>query len=524
MLQEQYFYQIINRSEQTNMSYDAYAYQSQPSVPVCISDDACDDFSTTLTPQAHVDIVDQIETEGYDESPFSLVEMLRHFPDLPLFISHPSFSQFSRLWLDFQKHIMMAKEPQYRTAVQAWLQSSILQAHYLMCSIVRSHSQADCDPEALPRSMFSAVRRLKDQMEIMHQALQIIENGRVWFDQSPLEAIAPLVETVVKIKQEINQFKLNPYALPVFQNNLIVRVPINEVSDQDLTQQAMDTFSLLSLESTCLDPVKQENRMVGGSSPAFYIPHHVNDAQFSHIEPSWIHFWSSAPVTPSVEQQSQHQPFISLPATPTWSEDQSLFIHPGLTGDSSNDLSLTSNVSEEDSHKQDIKKETSDEEYELEEEEEEDDDYDYNDDDEDYVAPEDDDDYGYRKRAKKVSNKGKSSSSSRSRRQSSGSKHTRRTATSYDAQTTHYLKSIFFDIYSIRDKLTKEQRKQVQKETGLKPRNITYWFSNHKRRFQNTLHVFKKTVQESNGKVKTYDDFLKWRRDRGLSEDILETE
>ncbi|KAG2223190.1 hypothetical protein INT45_011536 [Circinella minor] len=102
--------------------------------------------------------------------------------------------------------------------------------------------------------------------------------------------------------------------------------------------------------------------------------------------------------------------------------------------------------------------------------------------------------------------------------------YTRRTATSYDADTTHYLKSVFFNIYSKRDKLTKEQRKQVQIHTGLKPRNITYWFSNHKRRFQNSLQVFKQAVNESKGKIKSYDDFLEWRRKRGLPEDILESE
>ncbi|KAI8986436.1 hypothetical protein BDB01DRAFT_699615, partial [Pilobolus umbonatus] len=96
----------------------------------------------------------------------------------------------------------------------------------------------------------------------------------------------------------------------------------------------------------------------------------------------------------------------------------------------------------------------------------------------------------------------------------------RRTATSYDPKTTHYLKSVFFDIYSHQDKLTKEQRKTVQQKTGLKPRNITYWFSNHKRRFQHSLKVFKKTVKESKGTILTYEDFLNWRRAQGLPEDV----
>ncbi|KAI7886040.1 hypothetical protein K492DRAFT_114434, partial [Lichtheimia hyalospora FSU 10163] len=100
----------------------------------------------------------------------------------------------------------------------------------------------------------------------------------------------------------------------------------------------------------------------------------------------------------------------------------------------------------------------------------------------------------------------------------------RRTATSYDAETTHYLKSVFFSIYSKRDKLTKDQRRQVQLHTGLKPRNITYWFSNHKRRFQTSLKIFKRTVRESNGNVKTYDDFLEWRREHDLPEEVMDHE
>ncbi|KAI9311217.1 hypothetical protein BX666DRAFT_1999052 [Dichotomocladium elegans] len=102
--------------------------------------------------------------------------------------------------------------------------------------------------------------------------------------------------------------------------------------------------------------------------------------------------------------------------------------------------------------------------------------------------------------------------------------HTRRTATSYDAETTHYLKSVFFSIYSKRDKLTKEQRRQVQIHTGLKPRNITYWFSNHKRRFQRALKVYKQTVQKTGGAIKSYDDFLLWRRRHGLTDEVLDDE
>ncbi|KAI9487227.1 MAG: hypothetical protein EXX96DRAFT_462563, partial [Benjaminiella poitrasii] len=100
----------------------------------------------------------------------------------------------------------------------------------------------------------------------------------------------------------------------------------------------------------------------------------------------------------------------------------------------------------------------------------------------------------------------------------------KRTVTSYDSQTSFYLKSVFFEVYSCQSKLTKQQRLEVQKKTGLPPRNITYWFSNHKRRFQNTLKIYRKIVQEANGAIKNYCDFIKWRKERGLPEQISQEE
>ncbi|KAI7873211.1 uncharacterized protein EV154DRAFT_392237, partial [Mucor mucedo] len=100
----------------------------------------------------------------------------------------------------------------------------------------------------------------------------------------------------------------------------------------------------------------------------------------------------------------------------------------------------------------------------------------------------------------------------------------KRTVTSYDTQTSLYLKSVFFEVYSQQAKLTKEQRVKVQEKTGLPSRNITYWFSNHKRRFQNTLKIYRKAVRESEGEVKSYNDFIQWRQSHGLPDQVTQKE
>ena len=84
----------------------------------------------------------------------------------------------------------------------------------------------------------------------------------------------------------------------------------------------------------------------------------------------------------------------------------------------------------------------------------------------------------------------------------------RRTETSYDENTTHYLKTMFFEVYGNGRKLSKPERRRIEKQTGLKSRKITYWFSNQKRRFRPELKAFQRLVGQ--GCVKTYDDFLRW--------------
>ncbi|KAI8143720.1 hypothetical protein BJV82DRAFT_578353 [Fennellomyces sp. T-0311] len=84
----------------------------------------------------------------------------------------------------------------------------------------------------------------------------------------------------------------------------------------------------------------------------------------------------------------------------------------------------------------------------------------------------------------------------------------RRTETSYDEKTTHYLKTMFFEVYGNGRKLSKPERRRIEKQTGLKSRKITYWFSNQKRRFRPELKAFQQLVAQ--GTVKSYDDFLRW--------------
>ncbi|KAL0139489.1 Homeodomain-like DNA binding domain-containing transcription factor [Mucor lusitanicus] len=90
----------------------------------------------------------------------------------------------------------------------------------------------------------------------------------------------------------------------------------------------------------------------------------------------------------------------------------------------------------------------------------------------------------------------------------------KRTTTSYDAETTAYLKKAFFNYYSKQCKLTREQREAVIRETGLRSRNITYWFSNHKRRLGTELAIYRKLTREH--KIKDYDAFVQWRQDQEL--------
>lgn len=72
----------------------------------------------------------------------------------------------------------------------------------------------------------------------------------------------------------------------------------------------------------------------------------------------------------------------------------------------------------------------------------------------------------------------------------------------YNAQTLHHLETMFFEVYSCRDKLSKSERVLIQRQTGLPPRSITYWFANHKRRYQKELQKYRRSMATS------YDEYL----------------
>ncbi|KAI8889229.1 hypothetical protein K501DRAFT_171375, partial [Backusella circina FSU 941] len=96
----------------------------------------------------------------------------------------------------------------------------------------------------------------------------------------------------------------------------------------------------------------------------------------------------------------------------------------------------------------------------------------------------------------------------------------KRTPTSYDSETSFYLKTMFFQIYSTQKKLTKTQRLEVQRKTGLNSRKVTYWFSNHKRRSKEALKIYHDTIRASGGQVSNYQEFIMWRRSKGLPEHV----
>lgn len=516
-------------------------------------------FSKTHLDATEEDLQD--DNEDHEEEPPSvagatLIDMLKHFPDLPSFFDSEHFSTFANIWFEFRRISALARYPENRLFAQRWLESTALQIHYTMITIVKSNSE-NTNPESQPRRMFSAFRRLKDRIEIIHQVFTIIENGRVYLNQSPSEAIAPLLESANKIKKDVNILLNNPSSMiPVIEENDVVTMKdASQVTMTELSNSVMNTYNLMPYTYNCSTTVAENNQhQQTSSSLANNCSSFTNEPptnqpippRFSHIQPSMIHFASSSlPVTPHVDNPNNlFAKFLSLPTSPTCALEGIFVDNTCAPCNSVHDSSLSPYQTNSPLN---TLPQDGESEYEIDSMDVEIQDaghrQDTDDEDDEYVASDNQEDEDWKERPTVTRRRSRRNTfvttttvvsgkternvvTVKELRKPSGSErhYTRRTATSYDAQTTHYLKSVFFDIYSTRDKLTKEQRRQVEKDTGLKPRNITYWFSNHKRRFQNSLLVFKKVVKDSNGLVKTYDDFLEWRRLRGLPEEVLDTE
>lgn len=453
--------------------------------------------------------------------PVSLSLLLEHFPDLPKFLSHPQFPCFVRLWYQFQQGIALAKEPAFRPAVQENLQHLTVQAEGILQQVFYwQHHQGDQtynDPESDTTLLLTALCRLKERVEVMQQVLQIIENGRVWFNQDPKQAVMPILQAVIKERQEQYHQQQQVHAMSMGSSSSSSSSDAGS-STCDVAAAAVTTVSedMSYIHPAALSASSPQDQVSSAgltieSYSTFTGTAAVKDGDVDVATTATI---ASASVTKKPESVDQ----------PVDQDTQAVTTSDGIE-DTISTLSVM-----------DIDDDGDDTEYEQPEE---------SDDDDEYIEPlprrrstrrrstrqhnqemsdqdGEEDNEIIQEQGTALANRRRSSSTTKT--VSATRSYPRRTATSYDAETTHYLKSVFFSIYSKRDKLTKDQRRQVQLHTGLKPRNITYWFSNHKRRFQTSLKVFKRTVGESNGKVKTYDDFLAWRREHNLPEEVLDHE
>ncbi|KAI8147526.1 hypothetical protein BJV82DRAFT_701214 [Fennellomyces sp. T-0311] len=89
-----------------------------------------------------------------------------------------------------------------------------------------------------------------------------------------------------------------------------------------------------------------------------------------------------------------------------------------------------------------------------------------------------------------------------------GYQKSRRTKTSYDPKTSYRLNTLFFESFGNGRKPTKEERRRIQRKTGITSRRLTYWLSNHKRRFGPEISAYKRLAEE--GQIASYDDFVQY--------------
>ncbi|KAL9538907.1 hypothetical protein MBANPS3_010593 [Mucor bainieri] len=213
-----------------------------------------DTYPSSVDEQDVLDIDFDIDLDAQDvqelshPSPTTVLffEMMQDFPDLSSFVCHPDFNGFARIWLDYQRHIHMAQHPEHRTDVSAWLKMAALQLHFCLVTLVRS--SPDRNEEAA--SMFSAFRRLKDRIEIMHSVINIVENGRL-VGQSPLESIAPLIAQADEIKRNVDYFAQEQNVIPVLneQTNLVELRDPSQVSMSHLSKDLISTYNMMPYDT-----------------------------------------------------------------------------------------------------------------------------------------------------------------------------------------------------------------------------------------------------------------------------------
>ncbi|KAI9492686.1 hypothetical protein BDB00DRAFT_826762 [Zychaea mexicana] len=79
----------------------------------------------------------------------------------------------------------------------------------------------------------------------------------------------------------------------------------------------------------------------------------------------------------------------------------------------------------------------------------------------------------------------------------------------YADNVSYQLTVLFFESYGSRDrKPTKEERRAIINKTGISSRQLTYWLSNHKRRYETQLEEYKRLTQA--GLIDSYDAFVEY--------------
>ncbi|RUP45259.1 hypothetical protein BC936DRAFT_148403 [Jimgerdemannia flammicorona] len=89
--------------------------------------------------------------------------------------------------------------------------------------------------------------------------------------------------------------------------------------------------------------------------------------------------------------------------------------------------------------------------------------------------------------------------------------------TSYEPWLENYLTQIFFDLEG--GQLSGELRARVVQVTGLTSRRLTYWFSNHRIRFEPIIALFKEAKRQNPDEVRDWISYMLWSQRQGA--DVL---